>query len=219
MLEGEYITLFYEKQETAARDVFEFVNAESERIAAALGFSEPQNIKMYLYDRQSTLQTKKYGLIVLLLNLDWYVGDNRGADILLVSPTDPGAHSYESIKYETSVHELVHAYNYILNKNMTYWLDNGIAGYLAGQTPYPNFVSWYNSIPSLTQTRTSNPITFSSFGGYPFSYTYVEFLDEAYGWDSVLVLAETDSFEKAFGKSENEIYGEWLVFLEGRWSY
>ena len=49
---------------------------------------------------------KKYGLVVLFLNLDWYIGDNRGTNVLLTSPANPGsAHDYDEIKREVAVHE------------------------------------------------------------------------------------------------------------------
>ena len=31
---------------------------------------------------------KKYGFIGPLLGLDWYIGDNRGADVILTSPAN-----------------------------------------------------------------------------------------------------------------------------------
>ncbi|MCL2697436.1 MAG: hypothetical protein FWE74_05090 [Oscillospiraceae bacterium] len=213
-IDGEWITVYYEKEEAAARDVFEWVEVESERVARALGFELPQGVDLYIYDSQKTFQTKKYGLTALLLNLDWYVGDNRGTRAMLTSPVDPGMHSYDSIKYETSVHEIIHAYNYVLNSNMPLWINEGLAGYLSNQNPQEwgfNPLQWH--IPTLKQTRVSNPITFSNIGGYPFSYTYIEYLDKIYGWDNVLILAETNNFNEAFGKDEISIYDEWVEFL------
>jgi hypothetical protein len=56
--------------------------AESERVALKLGFTSPQNIELYIYDSQSAMQIKKYGLIVPILklfeNFNWYIGDNIG---------------------------------------------------------------------------------------------------------------------------------------------
>jgi hypothetical protein len=117
-LKGEHITVYYEKEEAAAKDVFVLVESESGRIADKLGFTSPQSIKLYVYDEQGTMQMKKYGLIVLLLNLDWYIGDNRSTNVLLTSPANPGnAHGYDDVK-NASVHEMVHAYNSLLNAQM-----------------------------------------------------------------------------------------------------
>jgi hypothetical protein len=37
---------------------------------------------------------RKYGLVVLFLNLDWDIGDNRGTNILLTSPANPLKKNY-----------------------------------------------------------------------------------------------------------------------------
>ena len=116
---GAYVTVYYEREEAAAQDVFTLMNAQSEHIAEMLVFDSPQDIKVYVYDDQSTFQTKKYGLVALLLNMDWYIGDNRGTNVLLTSPANPGsAHTYDSVK-NSGPHEMVHAYNSLLNKDMS----------------------------------------------------------------------------------------------------
>lgn len=195
VLEGEYVTVYYEKEEAAARDVFALANTESELIANALGFRSPQDINVYIYDFQSTFQTKKYGLIALVLNLDWYICDNRGKDVLLTSPANPGeVHDYDNNKF-AAIHEMVHAYNSILNANMSLWINEG-----------------------LRQTHTSNPVTFSNMGGYDFAHTYIEFLDKTFGWDNVLLLAKTNDYMKAFGKSETVVYEDWINFLRANYS-
>jgi len=214
---GEYITVYYQKEEVAAKDVFGFANLESERISKKLGFVSPQNIKMYIYDHQRTFQTKKYGLIALLLNLDWYVGDNRGTNVLLTSPANPGkVHDYDNNKF-VSIHEMVHAYNSILNKKMPLWINEGIALYLTNGNPRPNLLN-YMYIPSLKQTRTTNPVEFANIGGYEFAHTYIEYLDNTFGWENVLVLAETFDYIKAFGINESEIYDGWVDFLKAKYS-
>lgn len=209
--DGKYVKVYYEKEEAAAKDVFELADVESSRIANALGFDSPQDINIYIYDQQSTFQTKKYGLIALLLNLDWYVGDNRGTNVMLTSPANPGKmHDYEDNK-QTSIHEMVHAYNSIVNKNMPLWINEGLAGYLSKQNPHEyDYKAWY--IPTIKEMQTSNPVTFSNIGGYPLSYIYIEYLNGAYGWDSLLTLAKTNIFEDTFGKDESEIYDEWIKF-------
>jgi hypothetical protein len=216
-IEGEYVTVYYETEEAAAKDVFELADAESARIAKALGFDAPQDINIYIYDQQSTFQTKKYGLIALLLDLDWYIGDNRGTNVLLTSPANPGkVHDYENIK-QISIHEMVHAYNSILNKNMQLWINEGLAGYLSGQHPHLSLSQQWWPIPAIHEMRTSNPVSFSNMGGYPFSYTYVEYLNDTFGWESMISLATTNDFVTAFGKDENEIYDGWIEFLYGNY--
>jgi hypothetical protein len=213
-LQGEYITVYYEKEETAARDVFSLTERESGYIAAKLGFTSPQDIKLYIYDRQSAMQMKKYGLIVLFLNLEWYIGDNRGTNVLLTSPANPGnAHDYDEVK-TASVHEMVHAYNSLLNPHMPLWVNEGMAGYLAGQKPREDLYDTVYFVPDIKQTHTNSPLEFSNIGGYDFAYTYVEYMDEAFGWESFLAYAKTGDFSIAFGIDEQRVYDGWVGFLK-----
>lgn len=212
-LKGEYVSVHYENEEAAAADIFEKANAESERIAKSLGFSTPQNINIYIYDSQRTFQTKKYGLMALLLDVEWYIGDNKGTDVLLTSPANPGSyHSYDEIVNEVQVHEMVHAYNSILNKKMRLWFNEGLAGYLSNQVPQFSIHDEY-AIPGIAQMQTSNPVEFANMDGYPLSYTYIEYLNNAYGWENVLTLARSNDYVTAFGVEESEIYKNWIDFL------
>ncbi|MDR2167666.1 MAG: hypothetical protein LBE35_07445 [Clostridiales bacterium] len=218
-LEGEYVTVFFEAEETAARAVFELAEAESRRITEALGLSAVPNINIYVYDNQSTMQARRFGWLVLLLNLDWFVGTNRGTDVLLVSPANPGAvHDWDVIM-SVAIHEMVHAYNYLLNRNMRLWIDEGLATYLSGQSPrgWLRVPGW--PIPTVEEMRTSNPLRFNNINGYPFSYTFIEFLHERFGWDSVLTLARTNDFYGAFGLGERAVYGYWVEFLKTYYGY
>ncbi|NLV58102.1 MAG: hypothetical protein GXY67_04975 [Clostridiales bacterium] len=216
-LKGRYITVYYEKEEAVARDVFALADGQSERIAKALGFEGPQDIRMYIYDRQSTFQTRKYGLIALLLNLNWYIGDNRGRDVLLTSPAESGtAHGYEEIK-QAAIHEMVHAYNSILSKRMPLWINEGLALYLTNGDPPRNLYSTSN-VPSLAQTHTASPLEFANMGGYHFAHTYIEYLDQTFGWEAVLTLAKTKDPQAAFGMDETRLYEGWIDFLKENYS-
>ncbi len=218
-IKGRYVTVFYEKEEEAARDVFELTDAESERIAKSLGFDSPQGINIYIYDNQGTFQTKKYGLVALLLNLDWYIGDNRGTDVLLTSPANPGkAHNYDENKY-ASIHEMVHAYNSVLNAKIPLWFNEGLAGYLSKQLRWESlYDDTRNRIPTVKQMHTSNPVEFANMEGYSLSYTYIEYLDKVHGWDKVISFAKGLNYNAAFGLSEEEIYDGWIEFLKDNYS-
>lgn len=83
LLEGKWVNVYYETEKDAAEDVFQYADAETEDIVEKLGFDKKQNINIYIYDHQSTMQKKKYGYIGSLLGLDWYIGDNIGTDVIL----------------------------------------------------------------------------------------------------------------------------------------
>lgn len=90
VLSGDWVNVYYETEIDAAKDVFAYANTETASIAEKLGFREKQNVNVYIYDDQTTMQTKKYGYIAPLLGLDWYIGDNIGTNVILTSPANPG---------------------------------------------------------------------------------------------------------------------------------
>lgn len=213
---GNWVNVYYEEEKAAARDTFELADERAGELAELLGVSEKQDIRIYIYDNQSTMQRKKYGLIIPFLGLDWYIGDNIGTDVILTSPANPGKmHDYNNNK-NAVVHEIVHAFNHVINENMTYWVDNGLAGYLSGQNP--GDITGYGTIPSIEQIQIEGltaPITFANFNGYPYSYTYIEYLNDTYSWDSIRDFAKTGDYETAFGGSEQQIYDGWVEYVNG----
>ena len=62
-LEGKFITVFYENEEDAAKDVFNLAEEENVLISKTLGFDEPLNIKIYVYDKKETFQSKRLGCL------------------------------------------------------------------------------------------------------------------------------------------------------------
>lgn len=214
VLEGNWVNVYYETEKEAAEDVFQYADSETEEIAKKLGFEEKQNVNVYIYDSQSTMQRKKYGIIGPLLGLDWYIGDNIGTNVILTSPANPGkVHNYDNNKHAVT-HEIVHAYISVLNPDIHLWLTEGCALYLTnGEGFYKEYLESM-PIPTYKETCTRNPIKFSDCGGYTFANTYIEYLNVTYGWDKVLELIKTEDYEKVLGKSSNEIYEEWVVFIE-----
>ena len=212
---GNWVNVYYEEEKDAARDTFELADERAGELASLLGIEDKQDINIYIYDSQKTMQRKKYGFIVAFLGLDWYIGDNIGTDVILTSPANPGkVHDYDNNK-NAVLHEIVHAYNYVNNADMTYWVDNGLAGYLSGQNPGDD-MAVYGAIPSLAQTRVKGvlaPITFANYNGYSFSCSYIEYLNDKYSWDSICQFAKTGDYEASFGDSEEEIYDGWYGYI------
>ena len=157
MLSGDWVNVYYEAEKEAAEDVFAYADAEMASIAEKLELREKPNVNVYIYDRQSTMQTKKYGYVVLMLGLDWYVGDNIGTEVLLTSPANPGkAHSYEDNK-QTVLHELIHAYVSVINEDIDLWLTEGMALYLSNGDPFYRENLKYYMIPAYEVTESNNP--------------------------------------------------------------
>lgn len=212
-LEGKWITVYYEQEEAAAKDVFEYADQETAYIAERLGFEEKPNVSVYIYDHQNTMQTKKYGYLAFFLGLDWYIGDNIKTDVILTSPANPGkVHSYDNNKYAV-LHEIVHAYISVLNPDIALWLTEGTALYLSNGEPFYKEYLADIPIPTYKDTCSNSPLTFSDCGGYTFAHIYIEYLDKTYGWDKVLRLLKTEDYKECFGKSKKELYDEWEEYL------
>ncbi len=208
-LEGTWVRVYYETEEAAARDVFSLAEESAQSLLERLGLETKPLITLYIYDDQLTFQTKKYGLIGRLSGLSWYIGDNRGTNVLLTSPARPGSvHGYEVV-LQAALHEMVHAYNSVLNPRMPLWLDEGAASYLTNGNP-PADLFRHAAVPSYRDTRTSNPVRFGSIGGYDFACAYIGYLDRTYGWDTVLSLLKTADYEKFLQKSTETVYRDWV---------
>lgn len=214
VIHGEWVDVYYETEKEAAEDVFQYADATTGEAAQKLGFKEKEDVKIFIYDTQAVMQTKKYGLIGPMLGLDWYIGDNIGTDVILTSPAAPGtAHSYDDIKYAV-LHEIIHAYISVVNPGIHLWLTEGTALYLSnGQEFYKEYLDMV-SIPDYKETLTRNPVKFSSSGGYLFAATYIEYIAAEYGWDSVLKLIETEDYELCFEKPQKDIYEEWVEYIK-----
>lgn len=211
-LKGKHVNLYYEKHSDAAKDVFQL--AENKAAILEHNFClKDTHLNIYMYDSQTTFQQKKYGYIVALLNLDWYIGDNRGTNVLLTSPDAKcQMHDYQTIK-QTVLHEMTHAYLSTINSHLSLWLSEGIATYLTnGQTFQKNILN-QSPICTYQDIQTNNPLYFSKIGGYIYAPTYIQFLITNYGWDSVLELIRTEDYQKIFHKSMKDIYHEWYQFL------
>lgn len=220
VIEGSNVDVYYESEASAAKDIFEAADARAGALAHLLGANDSKKIKIYIYDRQSTMQQKKYGLIGAALGLDWYIGDNIKSDVILTSPANPGKlHDSEDVK-KAALHEIVHAYNFLINKDMTYWVDNGLAGYLSGQKPaYP--MCTYSPIPTLEETRVNGlfaPIKFANYGGYEYSYAYIEYLANTYSWEKVRYFAKSGDYVGEFGLSEGQVYDGFTAYVKSNYS-
>ena len=61
-------------------------------------------------------------------------------------------------------------------------------------------------------------MTFANFSGYEYSYTYVEYLANTYGWDAVKAFAKDGAYLASFGATEEAIYDAWTVFVRNAYS-
>ncbi|MDN5277143.1 MAG: hypothetical protein PWR01_1108 [Clostridiales bacterium] len=211
--ETDNFVFYYEKQdENAALDMAEILEKTYKKINSAMNFNRTEKTEIYIYPNLQTFQTKKYGYLGRILGPEWYIGDNIKDKVIIVSPLNPGpVHDYNSV-VQAVVHEYVHTVIYQINKKTPKFLNEGLAGYLSGNTKpdYP-----LENIPDIEDTRISNPIKFGNKGLYAFSYTYIEFLDKNYGMNKIMDLIKNPSaYEEIFGVSEEDIYKQWTQYLK-----
>lgn len=213
-LEDERIILYYlPGDEKGANEVFELLNAKSDEIYKKMNFQSPGQIQVNLYPTQWQLAIREAGFATLIIAPPWHIGDSHNGNIMMVSPYTPvSVHTHDSILMAT-LHELVHSIVFHVNPNLSYFWDNGLATYLSGQTPEDGMLGAM-PVPSIEQMHTDNGLVFGNMGGYAFSYDYIEFLDQTYGWDKVVAYASGNGgHEDVFGYSESEIYQQWSESL------
>jgi hypothetical protein len=217
---GEYrssnAVVYYERgAEAGAKEIFDLVNSNIGAIRDKMGFHSSSPLEICVYKTQQSLWIRKAGFVTLLLAPSWFIGESEAGVIRMVSPNTPvRGHTHDTILNGT-LHEVVHSINYYINPQLTYFWDNGLATYLSKQAPERNQLV-YASRPSMEQMKTDNALAFGNYGGYAYSYSYVDYLVQTYGWDNVRAYASGyASYEAAFGKSEQEIYEEWGRYLQG----
>ncbi|SDY24733.1 hypothetical protein SAMN05421736_101767 [Evansella caseinilytica] len=215
--ETDHFILYYEPDDKeAAQEIGEILEQKRAEINAKLNYHQEEKTEVYIYPDQNTFHGKKYGMAGRIFGPDWYIGDNVGEKVLLVSPNNPGSHhSYDSVVV-TAVHEYVHTVVYAVNPQVSKWLNEGLAVYLAEQAPDLETISVVGA-PSYQDTQTSNPVKFGKMSGYAYSYTYLQFLDRTFGMDAVSTLLKENpaDYENVFSYTEEEIYEMWLDYLEG----
>jgi hypothetical protein len=214
IMSNDFINLYYPaSDEKGANEVFNLLVEKAESIYDKMNYERKEPIKVYIYKTQNQLAIREAGLITLTFAPSWHIGDSHYGNVMMVSPnTRVEGHTHDSIMLAT-LHELVHSINYRINKEISYFWDNGLATYLSGQVPAK---SDYSSlpIPSLKDMKTENGLIFSNYGGYAYSYLYIEFLENAYGWDKIVSYASGEGdYRDIFNKSEEEIYDEWCNYL------
>jgi replication-associated recombination protein RarA len=101
-----------------------------------------------------------------------------------------------------------------MNPKLSYFWDNGLATYLAQQEPQEREINSM-PIPTLRDMHTENGLKFGEMGGYAYSYKYIEYLDQTYGWEKVAAYASgKGDYEDVFQKSEEDIYRDWCKYMD-----
>lgn len=153
------------------------------------------------------------------------VGTTHGIDIWLVSPLNPGSVLNTQEVLTIGVHEFTHALvNYINgsleenNYQIPIWLNEGLAGYEAGQMS----ADWRvrlsqliadGAIPSISTGLV--PDRFDEVKGLPFSISLIEYIIQEYGIEKIVAIIKspTDA-ESILGITIPELDSAWRDYLQ-----
>lgn len=206
--QSEHFIIYYvDDDKIVLNDVIKILEDKYKYITDFLEFHPKDKTEIFIYPNQQIFQTKKYGFILLLLRLDWLIGDNIGEKVIIVSPRNPGkVHDYYSV-VKAIPHEFVHALNYQINPNCSKWINEGLALYAGNPRKIPDLLNRYN-IPLLEEIKTNNPLKFVTINGYQYAGTYINFLNNNYGKEKVLQLLKnsdgTSGIEKILKKKKKK---------------
>jgi len=153
------------------------------------------------------------------------VGTVHGIDIWLVSPLNPGNALNTQEVLTAGVHEFTHALvNYINgsmeenNYQIPIWLNEGLAGYEAGQMS----ADWRarlaqliadGAIPSISTDLV--PDRFDKVKGLPFSIALVEYIIQQYGIEKIVAIIRSPAeVESILGITISELDSAWREYLQ-----
>lgn len=211
---NEAVVYYQPGDEPGAREIFDLVEDKTAQIRRKMRFASTAPLEINVYKTQFSLALREAGFVTLIIAPPWFIGDSEAGVIRMVSPnTTVRGHTHDTILNGT-LHEVVHSIDFYTNPKMSYWWDNGLATYLSNQTPTKKDLS-YSARPAFEDLHTDDGLKFGNMGGYAYSYSYVAYLDEKYGWDQVLAFARGQKdYVQAFGRSEQQVYADWSESLK-----
>ncbi|MBU1050881.1 hypothetical protein KKG90_12770, partial [Candidatus Bipolaricaulota bacterium] len=208
------ITIYAMPQDqNGAESIAARIAASRVRVVQALESNASDDIGVIVYPSQAALKRKTLGFAGMLLLPDWFIGRNTRQNVLITSPAAPGPqHSSESV-IQAAVHEYVHVLTDRQNKKLGYWIKEGIALYLAQQTPSLEAIRGASDL-TYTEYAAPNAIQFANVGGYTLAYTLIEYLDATYGWSQVIALIVPEATTTSvLGKSDHALFDEWMAHV------
>ncbi len=196
-----------------AQKIIDDIVEEKERIVSALPGTNSNNIDVVIYPNHKSLHLNTFGFAGYFFP-SWYVGKNTRDRVLITSPSNPGpSHSRESIE-KAAIHEYVHVLTDRINKDIGYWMKEGLALYLAKQVPKDNDVISYSQNITFKDFDTHNPFKFANYGGYSMAHSYIKYLEEKYGWEKVIQMLNIDSnVDMVSGVTEKEVFTNWKKWV------
>lgn len=159
---------------------------------------------------------------------DWYVGLNDSSKHAynFVSPNNPGTyHTTDSILNALKVGLAELFISDIYKKPMPRWLHQGVALFeanfasISGKKRIAQLAKNPSQLPTLAQLSPMNDETFEQLDGFACSETLIEFINEKWGWETLLALLDNiDAFEAILGMAQDVFHKQWATFLVEKYS-
>jgi hypothetical protein len=140
---------------------------------------------------------------------DWVAGAMYEGQVLAASPENPGSEKSYGDILQILVHEYVHTWVFQINEMSNVWLDEGLASYLAGQKS-----TLPPELPGFDVFQKDDLGVFMDNDGNAIGYSYIAYLDAAYGSENIIQLIQTNDYETTFGKSVFDVFTEWVRYVE-----
>jgi hypothetical protein len=162
-----------------------------------------------VYPDVESFQRAYLGYFLSLAYGDWAAGAMFEGQVLVASPENPGSEKSYGDILQILVHEYIHTWIVEINETPNIWLDEGLASYLAGQQSALPQV-----LPGFDVFQKDDLGIFMDNDGYAVGYSYLAYLDAAYGSGKIIQLIRTNDYNSTFGKSALEVYSEWVRYAE-----
>ena len=205
-IESEHFQLFYtETDASIAPSLFQKAEQTYAACSKDFQYSFDKPIDLFIYP-----SVEAYHLARNMEDApDWVVAHADSQTIHIVSPSNPGpCHTKKSLKMLLQL-EVVESFLFkqFGNESLPRWLLFGTAAAKGGY-----FIKTFKPrVPSLEELETSDTTEFAKVSGFQWSYLFVSYIEQNYGWDKLLqVLANYKKFEEIMGISPKALYQQWL---------
>lgn len=154
---------------------------------------------------------------------DWIIGKSEGNIIYSVSPLNPGPdHSADSIacSIKTSMTVSFIREKYNNHQSIPRWLHQGVGLYKAHYYPQASKImakqlDQLPTIEDLEKVAKNDSIGFDKLHGFGVSYSLIEFIDQKWGWATILRLLEDYSkFDEIIGISKSAFREQWIEYIK-----
>lgn len=189
---------FSEDDESTISNILQEAEAFYAKISKELKYTH--NIQINLYPNIQSF----HEALGLSDAPDWVVAKASSKIIDIVSPSNPGTCHTEASIYQIMKLNMVKAMIFDKFEEVPYWLAYGVGALKAeyGEPMEPNA-----PVPTLDELEVGNYQEFTRAGCYSASYSFVQYIQETYGWDALI------SFLSNYESHKEALYKGWIQHL------